>query len=272
VTESSVVSAIALLCARNERDHALRAIELLIESKIDVVLIDHESTDGTRAAAASLLGRGLLSIEHQPWRGSFSLTDQLRMKAELGRQAHHDWIVHIDADEWLCSPYPGQSLLEGISAADAAGANAINFDEFVFLPTDQQRFDARACHQEMLQYYFFQPSHPRLMRAWKRNAGLDNQTRAGHKLTGAALHLHTEYFILRHYIVLSALHAQEKYLGRSFSEEDRLKDWHRNRAQFRHEDLQLPSATELHRLPHWTSKDFVKTAPRKKHFWNWPKA
>ncbi|WP_160321287.1 glycosyltransferase family 2 protein [Prosthecomicrobium hirschii] len=267
-----MVSALAILCARNERDHALRTIRLLIESRIDVVLIDHESTDGTRAAAADLLGRGLLSIEHLPWRGSFSLTDQLRMKAELGRQAPHDWIVHVDADEWLCSPHPGQSLLEGISAADAAGANAINFDEFVFVPTDQQSFDARTCHEAMLQYYFFQPSYPRLMRAWKRDAGLDNQTRGGHKLTGAALNLHGQDFILRHYIVLSALHAQEKYLGRRFSEEDWLKGWHRSRAQFRPEDLQLPPAAELHRLPHWTSKDFIKTAPRKTHFWSWTKA
>ncbi|MBT9289119.1 glycosyltransferase family 2 protein [Prosthecodimorpha staleyi] len=267
-----MVSAVAILCARNERDHALRAIQLLIENAIDVILIDHDSADGTRAAAARHLGRGLLSIEHQPWRGSFSLTDQLRMKAELGRQVPHDWIVHVDADEWLSSPHPGQTLLEGISAADEAGANAINFDEFVFVPTGLQHFDAGTCHEEMLQYYFFQPSYPRLMRAWKRSAGLDNQTRAGHKLTGAALRLHSEDFILRHYIVLSARHAQDKYLGRNFSEEDRLKGWHRSRTQFRLEDLQLPSAGELHRLPHWTSKDFTKATPRTAHFWSWPKA
>ena len=69
-----------------------------------------------------------------PYRGVFSLTEQLEAKAEAYRRIESDWFIHQDADEILESPHAKGSLREGIERVAAEGWNVINFDEFVFVP------------------------------------------------------------------------------------------------------------------------------------------
>jgi len=101
-----------------------------------------------------------------------------------------------------------QRIFLGMSQqrADESGANCINFNEFVFIPAEDEDFSNTDYAKLMLNYYFFQPSHPRLMRAWKRVATLENRTSGGHLLAGENYKLYKNDFILRHYIALSALH------------------------------------------------------------------
>lgn len=49
---------------------------------------------------------------------------------------HHDWFLHVDADEVRYAPWPGLSLREGIGRVDAAGYNLINFKLFNFRLTE----------------------------------------------------------------------------------------------------------------------------------------
>jgi glycosyltransferase involved in cell wall biosynthesis len=264
-----MVSAVAILCTRNEAIHIRRCLESLVGEGLEVILIDNDSTDQTRSIAAEFFGRGLLSIERLPWRGAFCLSDQLARKATLVNHASHDWIVHVDADEWLSSPRTGQSLAEGIAAADAAGANCINFDEFVFAPIPGQNFGSDDYHKKMLGYYFFQPTYPRLLRAWKRSAGLNNERFGGHSLSGSDVRRFEHDFILRHYIVLGKEQAESKYVGRPFSVEDQAKGWHGNRVIITEDKLVLPRAASLTWLSEWGSKAFVKEPIKTRHFWEW---
>jgi glycosyltransferase involved in cell wall biosynthesis len=264
-----MLSAVAILCIRNEAVHIRRCLESLIGEGLEIILIDNDSTDQTRSIAAEFLGRGLLSIERLPWRGAFSLSDQLACKATIVNHVPHDWIVHIDADEWLSSPQTGQSLVEGIAWADGTGANCINFDEFVFIPTHEQNFGGDHYHRKMLGYYFFQPTYPRLLRAWKRSAGLNNERSGGHSLSGLDVRRFEHDFILRHYIVLGEEQAKSKYVERRFSAEDRAKGWHGNRVNITEDNLILPPAANLTWLPEWESKAFAKEPIRTRHFWEW---
>jgi glycosyltransferase involved in cell wall biosynthesis len=129
-----MISAVAILCTRNEELHIRRCLTCLIDEGLDIVMIDNDSSDHTRAYAANFFGHGLLWIERLPWRGAFSLSDQLASKAAVIREVSHDWIVHVDADEWLMSPTSGQTLRDAITVADASGANCLNFNEFVLVP------------------------------------------------------------------------------------------------------------------------------------------
>jgi hypothetical protein len=201
----------------------------------------------------------------------FSLSDQLRAKQRVLAASDHDWIIHADADEWLCSPIERQSLLEGLTAADEGGYNCVNFHEIVFIPLPGEDFHADDYASRMSTYYFFQPHYPRLNRAWSRRVKLDNFESGGHTLVGEGLNRSPLDFILRHYIVLSEAHAQAKYIGRRFSDEDRARGWHANRPIITRENLKVKPIPELRRIEDDPAKHnrFDLSMPMTKHFWEW---
>jgi len=262
------VSCAAILAVRDEAVHISRMLDDYIDQGIDVVVIDNGSTDDTLAICRPYLGRGLLAIEHQPWQGVFDLSAQLAAKQAVVAKLPHEWVIHADADEWLQSPVEGESLLEGIARLSAEGFNVVNFEEFAFIPTevDPAHDDYR---QAILHYYYFAPAKNRRMLAWKRAAGLSNLDSGGHRLRGGEIQLAPETFIMRHYLVLSYPHAVAKYVGKNFADEDLERGWHRNRQDLSAERLRLPTAESLKRLPHWLSKQFDRTSPLAKHYWEW---
>ena len=256
------------MCVRNDAIYLRSALAALIDEGLDVVLIDHDSSEPTRALARRYLGRGLLGIERLPWRGRFSLAEQLEAKRRVAAQVDHDWIVHVDADEWLSAPHEGQTLLDGLRAADEAGFNCVNFNELVFVPRPGEDLFAPNYRARSLRYYFYRPLYPFLMRAWKKDAGLDNRTFAGHLLTGDVRMCPLD-FPLRHYIVLSEAHAARKYATRHFDAAEIRLGWHQDRVLAQESGAAFPADDALHRLAHWSSKDFDLSAPRARHFWEW---
>ena len=264
-----MISALAITCVRNEVLHICRCLDSLISSGLEVRLIDHGSTDGTREIAESYLGRGLVAIDDLPWEGSFSLTDQLNAKQKIAVASKHDWILHCDADEWLVSTTEGQSLIDGLAEANEAGFNCVNFHEIVFIPLPGENYEQEDYAKQMNTYYFFQPSYPRLNRAWRRDSGLDNRQSGGHHLSGEHLKRYPIDFVLRHYIALSQEHVRRKYVGRCFSDVDRVKGWHGNRVTITEENLILNDAPPLRRLSDPSSCDFDFSHPVRQHFWEW---
>ena len=254
---------------RNEEVHIARCLDDLLSGGIDVILIDNGSEDETVAIARRYLGRGLQSIEHLPWRGSFSLREQLLLKRCIVDRLHHDWVLHADADEWLCAPEPGLSLSEAIERVDREGFTCINFEEIVFVPWPDEDFTRCAYTREMTTYYFFQPSRVRLERAWRRKIGADNVSFAGHQLRSEGAKLYPTSFVLRHYIALSHAHAVRKYVERRFDLSETELGWHGNRLALRPPDLLLRPSPHLRRLERWNSQSFDRSAPAAKHFWQW---
>ncbi|TFL16931.1 glycosyltransferase [Jannaschia formosa] len=260
---------LAIACVRNEALHMRRLIEGLRDDGIALTILDNGSTDGTREIAECYLGSGVVRIADLPWTGAFSLSEQLRAKSALVAEAREDWIVHIDADEWLHPPEPGRTLAQGIAEADARGANCVNFEEFVFLPRPGRDHAHEGYAGEMRDYYYFRPRHPRLVRAWKRTAGLTNLATGGHTLRGGAVRRHATDFVLRHYIALSEAHARGKYLGRVFADEDLARGWHARRRGITAELLSFRDSPTLRTLPTPASRDFDRSEPSRRHFWEW---
>jgi len=265
-----MTTAVALLTVRNESVHIRRCLRDFIDEGIDIILVDHDSTDDTVAKAREFLGEGLLAIERLPWTGVYSLPDRLAAQRSIIQSVGHDWVIHADADEWLSAPQENVRLIDGIASADGAGFNCINFNEFVFIPDDGRSHYHEEYRSELLSYYFFRPvPTPRLMRAWKRDSGFDNCSGAGHTLSGSNLRLCPETFLLRHYIALSSEHARAKYLGRPYSKEAVAMGWHGNRLNLTAEALEIRRCDRMQRLPHVTSKAFRTDLPVEKHFWQW---
>jgi glycosyltransferase involved in cell wall biosynthesis len=272
--QDSAIRALAVLCVRNESIHIRPCLSRLISDGIDVVLIDHGSTDDSVAKARGFLGQGLISIESMPWRGVFSLRDQLQKKRELIAGTAYDWIVHVDADEWLCSHETEQTLLDGIREADAAGFNCINFNEFVFVPIAGENFLFEEYADAMSTYYFFQPTHPRLIRAWKWSEGFDNRNSGGHTLDGIGIRLFPKDYPLRHYPVLSHEQGCQKYLARPYDPQEISKNWHGKRLRITESNLRLPNRSNpfLRELSSPLSREFDTTRPTTTHFWEWQDA
>ncbi|MEP7270437.1 MAG: glycosyltransferase [Acidobacteriota bacterium] len=257
---------VALLAVRNEELYLERCLEHLCREGIETLLIDNGSTDATRRIATEFLSRGVIAIEDLPFSGAFELEPQLRRKEQLAREIEADWFIHCDADEIRQAPGPHATLSDAISAMDREGYNAIDFDEFVFLPTaEDDSFEGRDYVAEMRSYYYYEPDSPDRYRinAWRKNARIDLHTFAGHRVVFPGLRVAPDPFILRHYIALSGEHARRKYGARRFSPREIANSWHRDRASFRGTDLVLPKRAQLK----WLGQDerFDKNEPRTTH-------
>jgi len=236
---------VALLTCRNESLYLARCLQHLYEQGIETCVIDNESEDNTVDIARSFLNKGVFRIETQPYLGYFSMAVLLELKQKLADEIDADWFIHHDADEIREAPAPFKTLYDGIFAADQEGYNAINFDEFVFLPTtNEDAFEGTDYVKKMNYYYFFEPYPNRQIKAWKKiGVKVDLVSSGGHILNFEGRKIFPRNFILRHYICLSKEHVIWKYYSsRVFSKQEvEERGWHGKRATFTPDKLNFPN-------------------------------
>lgn len=241
---------VALLAVRNEEIFIKRCIEHLIQQGIDIYLIDNESSDNTIIIAEKFLNKGVIHIESLPYDGSFNLKSQLARKERIAQSLDADWFIHHDADEIRFAPHPYKTLHEGISDIDNEKFTAINFDEFVFLPTShKESFEGTDYVNEMMYYYYFAPKQLRRINAWKNTGQEINLcSSGGHQVNFKKINIYKHNFILRHYIFLSHTHACMKYGSRTHNKSELKRGWHIERHGFDPEKIQLPHKNELKKV------------------------
>ena len=262
----------AVIAVRNESQYLRFLLPSLAEQEIDVMIIDNDSTDDSGTIFAEFSGKPVIHVENLPHNGFSALGDRLKAKQALFQICHHNWIVHHDADEIMEHVKPGLNLRDAIEEADAGGYNALNFEEFVFLPEPGEDYFNRNYYKGIKRYYFFKPRANRLNRAWKNTPGVSNLKNGGHKLDGEQILFAPENHLLRHYIVLSQQHAYDKYLHRRYDPRDLQIGWHGNRLHFTAENLRLPGKNPyMAELDRSDDRDFNRTVPLSKHFWEWEK-
>jgi hypothetical protein len=206
-----------------------------------------------------------VAVVNHPYPGYYDWTGLLEHKQRIARELDSDWFMHVDADEIPESPHLGGALLAEISAADAAGYTAINFDEFVFLPeTADDRHEGTDYVLTMNRYYFFSPRPGRLIRGWRRSPDVDLVGSGGHAASFDGCRVYPRNFALRHYIALSIEHLVRKYvLQRTYSPAELAKGWHGWRSQLTEAGIRLPSQNELCDLRH--AVDWDRSRPCKRH-------
>ncbi len=232
---TSSFRAIALLAAYNEGDVISSVIGHLVESGVDVYLIDNRSTDDTASQARPWLGRGLLEIEEFPPAASaegdhpFDWTAILRRKEELAGTLDANWFLHHDADEFRESPWPGIGLGEGIRWVDRLGYNCIDFRVFNFPPVDDafSGGDPRA----HFRYWSEAPEFDRSqLKCWKNEGGpVSLVPSGGHEVGIPNRRVFPIPFLLRHYPIRGQAHGRRKVFsdrrGR-FVDRERARQWH----------------------------------------------
>lgn len=238
---------IALIATRNEELFIEKCVTHLYNQGIKTILIDNGSTDRTLAIAKTLKGRGLIDVHHIEFNGKFNLFEILEYKEYLYKTVQADWFIHYDADELRYAPEKYNTLHDGIAEADRQGYNAVNFDEFVFLPTSaDDNFEDTDYEENMKFYYYYAPKTFRHVKAWKKfGQNIDLASLGGHRVQFDNIKIFPENFILKHYIFLSYDHACRKYGLRRHSEEGLRRGWHTERNNFQSSRLVLPDRKRL---------------------------
>lgn len=258
---------IALLATYNEERFIRSCLEHLLGQGVYVYLIDNCSTDRTLRIAREYLGRGLIGIETFPRSsGVYRWQAILKRKDELARTLEADWFMHVDADEIHLPPRADQTLAEAFAEVEEAGYNAVDFQEFVFVPTrEYPDHDHPDYRRTMRWYYPFNPSSsPRLMRAWQRQKELVGLgKRGGHKLDFPGMRLYPLKFLMKHYLFLSTRHILHKYGNRNFEKAEIERGWHGWRARLKAERILLPSQDEL--KTDTPGEELDSSDPRKAH-------
>ncbi|HEX3918379.1 MAG TPA: glycosyltransferase family 2 protein [Caulobacteraceae bacterium] len=258
----------AILAIRNEAAVLGACLRHLVRNGVRIALIDNGSDDDSpRIYGAPEFASHLVEVQRLPFTGAFSLEAQLSAKHALAERLGGGWIIHLDADEMMHSYRPGETLAAAFARIGAAGWNAVNFDEFVFLPIERDYPGAADGFPDLHLYYLHEPGTPRLMRAWRTGSGLSMQASGGHHLEGADLRLAPESFALRHYMFRSQAHAYEKYPRRAFERSEIDRGWHTSRVGQPRERYRFPAAEQLKRLADVNDRRLDKSDPWSRHYW-----
>jgi glycosyltransferase involved in cell wall biosynthesis len=262
---------VAILAARNESPYLRRCLQSLIDNGLEVYVIDNDSEDDTAEIAREFLGNGVVGIDRHPYLGSFDFVRMLQHKAEICARLDADWFMHCDADEIRQAPAPYSSLSEAVCDVDLQGYNAINFDEFVFLPTSEhEHFEGTDYVAGMRQYYFFDPKPLHRVNLWKNgDYPVDIVSSAGHSAQFPGRRIFPESFLLRHYIALSLDHLTAKYTrDRVYSPVNmERRGWHLGRARLRRDGVVLPRPDQMQTLD---GDAFDRSNPLRKHLFAGP--
>lgn len=242
---------IAILAVRNEELFMKRCLTHLFQQGIESYIIDNESTDNTVSIAEDYLHRGVIGIETYPYSGFYEWASLLSIKEKIANTLDADWFIHHDADEIRYAPSDFTTLYDGIMHADSNGYTAVNFDEFVFLPTScHESYEGKDYVKEMIYYYFFEPKKLSRVNAWK-NMGqkIDLVSSGGHVVNFLNRKIYPRNFIMRHYLALSHAHACKKYGNKLQYKSSELKrGWHLWRSQFNTNRVTFPNPKTLQRV------------------------
>lgn len=257
---------VAIISIRNEEHYLPVILEYLSQQNIEVVIIDHESSDRSIEIVKTYLNKNVIKIVTIPYLGYFSLIDQLVAKQEIRERTKADWIIHHDVDEIMESKSKNETLRGLIERVDMAGYTAINFEEFVFVPASEyENYEGKDYLNLMRYYYHFAPSSMRLVRAFKNSIKSNNVEEAGHRMDKEDVLVYDEPQILRHYLCLNFSSFINRYKKRIFKKQELDLGWHANRINVEWEKVQLPSLKDLQDVQ---EVGLVNLYPKIKHFWN----
>ncbi|HYW75881.1 MAG TPA: glycosyltransferase family 2 protein [Gammaproteobacteria bacterium] len=280
---------VVILACYNEERFLRQCLEHYREHGVEVYLLDNGSTDATRAIAEEFTENPVIGIEALPRGGSFDLSAQLRRKEQIAETLKADWVMHADPDEVRLPPAGFSTLASAVQHVDSLGYNAINFQEYTFIPVREAPDHEHPRFRETMRWYYpFSPRHPHRLNLWKQQRNplvravsvlrrtyrarawpplpaYDLSSSGGHVVRFAGIKPYPYDFIMKHYLVLSLDHAKAKYVDKTFSPAER--NWHGWRATAEETDFVLPSAKELNEVGPDGAVEAIQA--RSTHFLEW---
>ncbi|MEA3286211.1 MAG: glycosyltransferase [Candidatus Marinimicrobia bacterium] len=228
----------AIIAAYNEGDVIYHVIRDLVEQDIQVVFIDHHSTDNTLSEVKRWQGKGVIRIESFPEDAGMKIPDDvyswryiLRRKQDIAAEMGPGWYIHTDADEFRESPWLDLNLRAGIERVDAEGYNAINFKLFDFKPTGNNFVSGSDVRDSLSSYDLDIHTYNAVqVKCWKNFGQAVNLWElGGHDVSFDGRKIYPLPFILRHYAIRSQAHGMQKVFQdrkARFDQHERDAKWH----------------------------------------------
>lgn len=267
IVTKTIPQVVALLATYNEERFIAGCLDHLLEQNLKIYLIDNGSTDQTASIAERYLGHGLIGLETFPRTGMFSLRPLLERTERLANTLDADWFMNLDVDEIRLPPRSGRTLAEAFAEVEEQGYNAINFQEFTFIPTrENPDHDHSAFCNTMRRYYpFMSAPIATQVKAWKRQAGpVEFAWSGGHQIRFDGLRISPQNFVMKHYLFLSVAHAHRKYIDKTYDPGEVEAGWHRARVALRPELIKLPPESELRAFV--SNDELDASNPRARHY------
>jgi glycosyltransferase involved in cell wall biosynthesis len=223
----STMRIVGMMAAYNDADVIKQVVEHTLGQGIELVILDDGSYDGSFEMCSEFLGKGVLSAE----RRQSSRREWEQILQELYDKAlaqSPDWVLRVDDDEFLESPYPNLSLKEAIELEAGKGYNLIQFNNFEFWPTEKDDSSVKDVRKRM-KYYTF--SDDLRYRCWNALPGVRIAHGGGLYPgfpAGTEARISPMKFVLRHYRIRSYDQGLRKVFRDRlprYSLEDRRKDW-----------------------------------------------
>lgn len=170
---------VGILPVYNEADIVDQSIAHMTKQGIRLVVIDNGSTDGSLAIERKFLGKGVLEVRVVPPDPYYDLKQVLSEGYDLSLKYSPDWLVHVNADEFIESPYPHLTLAKAIENEARLGYNMIQVNVFDFHLTERDHQSKVRDVRKRLRYYTWITDFH--YRAWKHYPGTDLLAYAGHK-------------------------------------------------------------------------------------------
>jgi hypothetical protein len=165
----SPLRCLGVLLCYNDGDLLEEAIEHLLGQRHDVIAWDHGSTDETPAVLERLAPR-LREVRHVPRSFDFYELYPAMSRHLIEHYAGaYDWISWPDQDEFLEGPDRQRSYYEHLAAADAAGVDWIEFNNFNFWWTEDDD-QSEPSPTRRVRHYARWPDCPPRIRAWRARA------------------------------------------------------------------------------------------------------
>lgn len=240
--------AVAVVTVYNELDVLPEVLTHLLAQGLDVHVVDNWSTDGSyefvRQLSACDPRISLERFPDKPIHADYEWAQLLDHAASWAAASGYDWIVHNDADELRYSPWPGVTLLQGISFVAQLGFSALDFTviDFRFATGDSQ---LEPPYESSMSLFDFgrRPGHFTQIKAWRQQAGVpvDLTSSGGHDATFTTRRVFPLKFLTKHYPLRTKKQAERKIFRDRLprvAREQSERGWHTQYERFRGKDIE----------------------------------
>ena len=140
------------------------------------------------------------SVFRQSSPSDYDWANLLSHAAEYAARLDLDWVIHYDADEIRCAPWPSTTLVDAISFVDSLGYSAIDFTVLNFLFTTADRQTSFAPETSLFFDFGRHPAHLTQVKAWKNQGQeVDLVNSGGHFSDFDGVKVYPVKFLTKHY-------------------------------------------------------------------------